>query len=343
MLHDLDYSTLKYRIICKYCATPLVSHNIWYNQGVASEIEKLKREFLEYLEIEKGSALRTIENYEHYLARFFEFSKIKSPNDITDATVREFRLWLNRQVTGNNRMTGQTVSKKTQNYYMIALRVFLKFLAKREIKALPPDRIELAKVTQRQLDLITNTELERLMQSPSGNNLKDLRDRAILELLFSTGLRVSELCSLNSDINLNSDELSIRGKGGKVRVVFLSDDAKNAVKKYLSARKDMNEALFVQVESRIGKKKPENKDVKHLTRRSVERIVKQHAIKAGISKKVTPHVMRHIFATDLLGNGADLRSVQAILGHANIGTTQIYTHVTDKHLRDIHKKYHNKR
>ena len=314
---------------------------------MASDIEKLKREFLEYLEIEKGSALRTIENYEHYLTRFFEFGKIKSPNDITDASVREFRLWLNRQVTGNNRMTGQTVSKKTQNYYMIALRVFLKFLAKREIKALPPDRIELAKVTQRQLDLITDAELKRLMDSPSGSDLKDLRDRAILELLFSTGLRVSELCSLNSDINLNSDELSIRGKGGKVRVVFISDDARNAVKKYLNARKDMNEALFVQVDSGIGQKKsqkkPENKDVKHLTRRSVERIVKQHAVKAGISKKVTPHVMRHMFATDLLGNGADIRSVQAILGHANIGTTQIYTHVTDKHLRDVHKKFHNKK
>ena len=309
---------------------------------MATDIDKLKREFLEYLEIEKGSALRTIENYEHYLTRFFEFSKIKSPNDITDDSVREFRLWLNRQVTGNNRMTGQTVSKKTQNYYMIALRVYLKFLAKREIKALPPDRIELAKVTQRQLDLITDTELSRLMKSPSGNDLKDLRDRAILELLFSTGLRVSELCSLNSDINLNSDELSIRGKGGKVRVVFLSDDAKSAVKKYLNARKDMNEALFVQVDSGIGKKN-NKKDVKHLTRRSVERIVKQHAIKAGISKKVTPHVMRHMFATDLLGNGADIRSVQAILGHANIGTTQIYTHVTDKHLRDVHKKFHNKK
>lgn len=311
---------------------------------MATEIDKLKREFLEYLEIEKGSALRTIENYELYLTRFFEFSKIKNPNDITDVAIREFRIWLNRQVTGNNRMTGQTISKKTQNYYMIALRVFLKYLAKREIKALPPDRIELAKVTQRQLDLITDAELKKLLGSPSGNSLKDLRDKAILELLFSTGLRVSELCSLNSDINLNSDELSIRGKGGKVRVVFLSDDAKNAVKKYLSARKDMNEALFVQIENKIGKKKkPENKDVKHLTRRSIERIVKQHAIKAGISKKVTPHVMRHMFATDLLGNGADLRSVQAILGHANIGTTQIYTHVTDKQLREVHKKFHNKK
>lgn len=324
---------------------------------MAQEIDKLKREFLEYLEIEKGSALRTIENYEHYLTRFFKFSKIKNPSDITDASVREFRLWLNRQVTGNNRATGQTVSKKTQNYYMIALRVFLKYLAKKEIKALPPDRIELAKVGERQLDLITNLELNRLLNSPNGSELKDLRDKAILELLFSTGLRVSELCSLNSDIDLTSEELSIRGKGGKIRVVFISDDAKNAVKKYLNARKDMSEALFVQIDSGIParkathsvagggkkKKKTENKDVKHLTRRSIERIVKQHAIKAGISKKVTPHVMRHMFATDLLGNGADLRSVQAILGHANIGTTQIYTHVTDKQLRDIHKKFHNKK
>lgn len=312
-----------------------------------SSIEQLKREFLEYLEIEKGSALRTVENYEHYLTRFFEFSKIKSPSDITDASVREFRLWLNRQVTGNNRATGQTISKKTQNYYMIALRVFLKYLAKQEIKALPPDRIELAKVGERQLDLITDTELGRLLKSPSGNDLKDLRDKAILELLFSTGLRVSELCALNSDIDLNTDELSVRGKGGKVRVVFLSDSAKDAVRKYLKARKDMSDALFVQTPTRKAVGEPtksvglENNNP--LTRRSIERIVKQHAIKAGISKKVTPHVMRHMFATDLLGNGADLRSVQAILGHANIGTTQIYTHVTDKHLRDIHRKFHNKK
>jgi site-specific recombinase XerD len=313
---------------------------------MASNIDKLKREFLEYLEIEKGSALRTVENYEHYLARYFEFGKIKNVADITDPSVREFRLWLNRQATGNNRKTGETISKKTQNYYMIALRVFLKYLAKKEIKALPPDRIELAKVQERSLDLITHQELSKLLNSPNGADLKDLRDRAILELLFSTGLRVSELCSLTSDIDLHSEELSIRGKGGKIRVVFISDDAKNAVKKYLSARKDMSDALFVQIDSGIGKKnekKEKIKDLKALTRRSIERIVKQHAIKAGISKKVTPHVMRHMFATDLLSNGADLRSVQAILGHANIGTTQIYTHVTDKALREIHKKFHNRK
>lgn len=307
---------------------------------MASEIDKLKREFLEYIEIERGSALRTVENYQHYLERYFEFGKIKNAKDITEASVREFRLWLNRQTTGNNRATGATVSKKTQNYYMIALRMFLKYLTKRGVKALAADQIELPKITERSLDLITSQELSLLLNSPKGDDLKDLRDKAILELLFSTGLRVSELCSLTSDINLNSDELSIRGKGGKVRVVFMSPEAKNAVKKYLEARKDMSENLFVQIENGINKKK-ENKDSKSLTRRSVERIVKQHAIKAGISKKVTPHVIRHCFATDLLSNGADLRSVQAILGHANIGTTQIYTHVTDKHLREIHKKYHN--
>jgi len=312
---------------------------------MVTEIDKLKREFLEYLEIEKGRAIRTVENYEHYLTVFFEFGKIKSPNDITDTSVREFRLWLNRQSTGNNRQTGDTVSKKTQNYYMIALRVFLKYLTKRGITAMPRDQIELAKTPERSLDLISPEELSRLLHSPSGNSLKDLRDKAILELLFSTGLRVSELCSLTNDFDFKRDEISIRGKGGKVRVVFISDEAKTAVKKYLDARKDMSDALFVQVDT----EKFPNKDVKEkveknkaLTRRSVERIVKQHAIKAGITKKVTPHVIRHSFATDLLNNGADIRSVQVMLGHSSISTTQIYTHVTDKHLRDIHKKFHNK-
>ncbi len=315
-----------------------------------SSLKQLKTQFLEYIEIEKGRSLNTVSNYDHYLTRFLDFIKTDNPGNIDDKNVREFRMWLNRQSTGNNRATGETLSKKTQNYYLIAIRAFLKYLARQEIKSMPAEKIELAKVSQRQLDLITHDELIRLLNSPKGSDPKDLRDRAILELLFSTGLRVSELCSLNSDIDLKSDELSVRGKGGKIRVVFLSEEAKTAVKKYLDARKDMSDALFVQVGNEIGSSKnkknniaKEKLDVGPLTRRSIERIVKQHAIKAGISKKVTPHVMRHMFATDLLGNGADLRSVQAILGHANIGTTQIYTHVTDKHLRDIHKKFHNKR
>ena len=305
-----------------------------------ASLKQLKTQFLEYIEIERGRSVNTVRNYDHYLSRFLDFIKNDNPADINDSSVREFRLWLNRQSTGNNRATGETLSKKTQNYYLIAIRAFLKYLARQEVKSMPAERIELAKVGERELDLITREELERLLNSPQGENPKDLRDKAILELLFSTGLRVSELCALTSDINLKSDELSIRGKGGKVRVVFLSEEAKSAVKKYLSSRKDMSDALFVQIDNEITKK---TKDVGPLTRRSIERIVKAHAIKAGISKVVTPHVMRHMFATDLLGNGADLRSVQAILGHANIGTTQIYTHVTDKHLRDIHKKFHNKK
>ena len=305
-----------------------------------ASLKQLKTQFLEYIEIERGRSVNTVRNYDHYLSRFLDFIKNDNPADINDSSVREFRLWLNRQSTGNNRATGETLSKKTQNYYLIAIRAFLKYLARQEVKSMPAERIELAKVGERELDLITREELERLLNYPQGENPKDLRDKAILELLFSTGLRVSELCALTSDINLKSDELSIRGKGGKVRVVFLSEEAKSAVKKYLSSRKDMSDALFVQIDNEITKK---TKDVGPLTRRSIERIVKAHAIKAGISKVVTPHVMRHMFATDLLGNGADLRSVQAILGHANIGTTQIYTHVTDKHLRDIHKKFHNKK
>ena len=214
-----------------------------------ASLKQLKTQFLEYIEIEKGRSLKTVENYDHYLTRFLNFIKNDNPAEINDATIREFRLWLNRQSTGNNRATGQTLSKKTQNYYLIAIRAFLKYLARQEIKSMSPERIELAKINERSLDLITREELERLLNSPNGSDLKDLRDKAILELLFSTGLRVSELCSLTSDINLNSDELSIRGKGGKVRVVFISDEAKSAIRKYLAVRKDMSESLFVQVEN----------------------------------------------------------------------------------------------
>lgn len=313
-----------------------------------SPLAKLKTQFLEYLEIEKGASARTIENYDHYLSKIFEQGKFKSVGDITDDSVREFRLWLNRQSASRSRMerlSGKTISKKTQNYYMIALRMFLKYLARIDVKAMPTDKIELAKVPERSLDLITPNELARLLAAPEGNDLKTLRDKAILELLFSTGLRVSELCSLTSDLDLNRDEFSIRGKGGKVRVVFLSDDAKTALKKYMNARKDLSEALFVQVDSSIGKKKKETKikESSPLTKRSVERIVKTYATKAGITKKVTPHVIRHSFATDLLSNGADIRSVQIMLGHSNISTTQIYTHVTDQQLKNIHKKYHSKK
>ncbi|MCC6323215.1 tyrosine-type recombinase/integrase [Candidatus Nomurabacteria bacterium] len=303
-----------------------------------TKLETLKREFLEHIEIEKGRALKTVENYDHYISRYFEFSKAKNPEDITAVSVREFRLWLNRQSMGNNRATGKTVSRKTQNYYMIALRVFLKFLTRRKVESMSAEEIDLAKIPERHLDLISSNELTRLLKSSEGDDIKSLRDKSILELLFSTGLRVSELCSLTNDFDLSAEEFSIRGKGGKVRVVFVSPEARDALKKYLALRKDMSDALFVQV----GKEIENKKDVSGLTRRSIERIVKQCAVKAGISKKVTPHVIRHCFATDLLSNGADIRSVQMMLGHANIATTQIYTHVTDAHLRDVHKKFHSK-
>lgn len=312
------------------------------NHTTKSEVARFQREFLEHLEIEKGRSLKTIRNYEHYLQRFFNQTGITKVSQITDETVRTFRLWLNRL---------ETLKKKTQNYHLIALRAFLKYLMKRNVASLAPERIELAKIPERSLDLIVADELQRLLAAPEGDSLKSLRDRAILELFFSTGLRVSELASLSRDINLKLDEFSVRGKGEKVRVVFLSSHAKEAIKKYLAKRTDLEDALFIQLSPNASlqnknenKKSDKNKSVGvKLTPRSIERIVKHYAIKAGISKKVTPHVIRHSFATDLLQNGADLRSVQMLLGHANIATTQIYTHVTDKHLRDIHKKFHNKK
>ena len=305
------------------------------------DLKQLKQEFLEYLEIEKGRSLKTVENYNRYLDRFFNYSKLTGAKDITDEIVRNYRLWLNRQSVTKKHVSQITISKKTQNYHLIALRMFLKYLVRRNITSLSPDRIELAKIPERSIDMISEAELERLLAAPSGEDIKSLRDKAILELLFSTGLRVSELCSLSRYIDLQKDEFSIRGKGDKIRVVFFSPEAKNAVKKYLNARGDLDEALFINLST---VNKAENADNSHrLTSRSIERIVKHYALDAGISKKVTPHIIRHSFATDLLQNGADIRSVQTMLGHADISTTQVYTHVTDKHLKEIHKKFHGKR
>jgi site-specific recombinase XerD len=308
-----------------------MSHNI-----STSDIERLKKEFLQYVEIEKGRSLSTVSNYDHYLSRFLDFAKIKKPSEISDNIVRNFRLWLNRQ-----RSSKSSLKKKTQNYYLIALRSFLKYSAKRGIVSLPADRIELAKVPERSLDLISIDDLSRFLATPDTSTLRGLRDKAIMELLFSTGLRVSELCSLSRDLDIDRDEFSIRGKGEKVRVVFVSEDARQAVKAYLDKRKDMDDALFVQILPNLSSRKTLPKSLR-LTSRSVERIIEHYAIKAGISKKMTPHVLRHLFATDLLRNGADLRSVQMFLGHANISTTQIYTHITDAELGKIHKKFHNK-
>jgi len=316
-------------------------------------IKDALQQFLEYIEIERGRSLNTVRNYDHYLATFFDFAKIKKPADISESSIREFRLHLNR--SRGMRVKGQaqgTMKKVTQNYYMIAIRSFLKFCKKRNIQTIAPDAIELAKTGSRDIDHLSGGELQRLLHAPKtlftqqsnhqkksdtmGKNTEQLlRDRAILELFFSTGLRLSELCSLNRDLDLHKDEFSIRGKGDKVRVVFLSETAKTAIREYLKVRKDFAEPLFVNVSFH-------KTDDARLTPRSIQRIVKQYATIAGISKKVTPHMLRHSFATDLLSNGADIRSVQMMLGHANIATTQVYTHVTDKQLREVHKKFHGK-
>lgn len=338
---------------------------------MTNDLEDLKSRYLEYIEIEKGRSLKTVQNYDRYLNRFFEFAK--NTAKITDATkldekiLREYRLYLNRQLanptlTRGQKGYGESLKKKTQNYYMIALRSFLKFLTKNRIQSVAADQIELAKVGERELDLITNKELNDILAGPEkkfrnleqtiGHKkkksvkkeledayIKALRDRAILEVLYSTGLRVSELVSLNRFLDIDTGQTTVRGKGEKVRVVFFNDAAKKAIKKYLEARKDTNNFMFIS-HSNVGGTKGD-KDYP-LTTRSVERIVKEYATFCGISRKVTPHVLRHSFATTLLGNGADLRAVQRMLGHANISTTQIYTHVTDKELKDIHQKFHRK-
>src|SRR3989338_3774492 len=283
---------------------------------MASDLKGLKTQFLEYLEIEKGRGVKTVENYDRYITRFFSYAKVTKPAQITEQMVREFRITLNRSAGVSG-----TMKKNMQNFHLIALRAFLKFLRKRDVDSLNPERIELAKTGGRDLDLITADELNRIMKAPGGSELAALRDRAMLELLFSTGLRVSELCNLNQDLDLSRDEFSVRGKGDKVRVVFLSSSAKKAVSEYIKKRADMSDALFVSYGKGTGKSAQGRSalggDLPRLTPRSVERIVKQYATKAGITRKVTPHVIRHSFATDLLENGADLRAVQAMLGHAN--------------------------
>ncbi|MBI2436368.1 MAG: tyrosine-type recombinase/integrase [Candidatus Magasanikbacteria bacterium] len=328
-------------------------------------------EFLEYLEIEKNRSQKTTQNYDFYLNRFLGwFGEHKKPGDISADDVRKFRLWLNRLVD----VHGKELKKNTQNYHLIALRSFLKYLAKRDIDTLAPEKIELMKMPDREVSFLDGSDLNRILESPFKNfNKKALelesahtkipptlliayRDKAILELLFSTGLRVSELAHLKiQDVNLKRDEFNIIGKGRKSRVVFMSEQAKYAIKKYVEVRGDMNPYLFISHDKRTGStlKHKNIKTLKQtntkthddgpLTPRSIQRIVQKHARDAGITKPVTPHTLRHSYATDLLQNGADIRSVQAMLGHSSITTTQIYTHVTDRELLNIHKKFHGKK
>lgn len=307
-------------------------------------LSELKSDFLQYIEIEKGRSALTVRNYDHYLTRFLEFVKVESPADVTESMMREYRVYLNRHPAraAKKGQATETLDKRTQNYHLIALRAFLKYIRKRGVKGYDPERIELAKTTQRELDLISERELENLLSSPDVSTIGGLRDKAILELFFSTGLRVSELCSLDRDTDLKTGEISVRGKGGKIRVVFVSGGAALAVKKYLDNRVDVDEAMFIDHSPRAHARMVKEESVR-LTPRSVERIVQKYATIAGIAKKCTPHVIRHSFATDLLYNGADLRTVQMMLGHASISTTQIYTNVTNKFLRDQFEKFHSKR
>lgn len=302
-------------------------------------MDKQIREFLEYIELERGHSQLTIRNYNAYLSKFADFAAengVKSVDKIDLELIKKWRLALHRRDLAN----------KTLNYYMIAIRSFLKYLSKMDIDSLAPEKIELADTPERKINFLEEEELARLLGAFSGTEKNDLRNNAILRLLFSTGLRVSELTALNRDnINLEHGEFSIMGKGGKTRVVFMSDDARDALQNYLSKRHDQDEALFIKVISKNEKVKnaKDEENTGRLTSRQMERIVQEAGKRAGIVKQVTPHTLRHSFATDMLRGGADLRSVQLLLGHANVATTQVYTHVTDKHLREIHQKYHNKK
>lgn len=298
---------------------------------------KTKTDFLEYMEIEQGRSQRTIANYDHYLTRLSDFAGDIKVADINPELIRKWRLWLNR--LGSN--TSDELQKNTQNYHLIALRSFLKYCAKRDIPALPADKIELARTVRKQVTFLNEQELTRLFAQPDMTTIAGLRDRAILELLFSSGLRVSELVSLDKDhINLKRREFMVRGKGQKDRPIFISEAAAGWVQLYLDKREDNTKPLFVRYGGR--KQVDTSGNYHRLTARSVQRLVANHALMAGITKHVSPHTLRHSFATDLLMNGADLRAVQAMLGHSNISTTQIYTHVTDPHLKDMHERFHNK-
>lgn len=301
------------------------------------KFSKAKTDFLEYLEIEQNRSQKTIENYDHYLTRLLDFAGDDILiSDITPELIRKWRLWLNR--LGTN--VSDELGKSTQNYHLIALRGFLKFCAKRNIAALTADKVELARTKRKQVTFLNEEELARLFAQPDLNKEVGLRDRAILELLFSSGLRVSELVGLDRDhINLKRREFMVRGKGQKDRPIFISPAAAEWVNDYLGERQDNAQPLFIRYSGR--KSVDTSGDYQRLTARSIQRLVAQYALLAGITKHVSPHTLRHSFATDLLMNGADLRSVQAMLGHSNIATTQIYTHVTDPHLKDVHERFHS--
>lgn len=370
--HVAQYNNMLHfscRALRRYCATYPISRNIAIFEPMENQPKTLTplsryiNDFLEYCEIAKNQSQNTISAYHRYLTKFSRFALsvgVKDPKEIELDTVNKYRLYLNRLADDK----GGSLKLITQSYHLIALRAFLKYLSKQDIKSLSPEKIELPKNPERQVEFLEPEELERLFAATKQekSELPRLRDYAILQTLFSTGLRVSEAAGLKKEsINLERREFTVRGKGSKLRLVFLSDAAAEAIKNYLAKRKDNNKYLFIghsgigkSVEKEIDsqgaviKNKPaqlrNDRAIKAsgLTPRQIQRIIKKYCRLAGIVKKVTPHTLRHSFATDLLQNGADIRSVQTLLGHASITTTQIYTHITNQGLREVHKKFHNK-
>lgn len=306
-------------------------------------VADLIQDFLEHLEVEAGRSAKTVENYRLYLERFLAIAedicgRELKPKMITKELMRKYRLRLNRYTSPKD---GEKLTILTQSYYLIALRGFLKYLAKREIETLNPSLIELPHVVRKQVTFLHFDEVEEMLSTIDDSTESGLRDRAIIELLYSGGLRVSELIGLDRDaINLERREFMVRGKGGKDRPIFISESAASRVRDYLAVRQDTLPALFLN-NSRHQNEPDNSGNFRRLTPRSVARIVEKYARLAGITKHVTPHTLRHSFATDLLMNGADLRSVQSLLGHADVSTTQIYTHVTDPHLKEIHERFHS--
>lgn len=300
-------------------------------------LSKLITDFLEYLEVERNTSQLTIRNYDHCLRRFLFLAGDINPREIDQDLIRKYRIFLARY---KDPVTNRPLKRITQNYFMIALRAFLKYLAKQDIETLAAEKIELGEQDPRPIKILEDKYLQRLLSSPNVTDKTGLRDKAILEILFSTGLRVSELVALNRDqLNFDTKEFGVIGKGGKERVVFLSDSAVEWLQRYLKSREDDFKPLFIRYQGEI--LTDDDGEKMRLTSRSVERVVEKYVRLAKIPIKATPHTLRHSFATDLLINGADLRSTQELLGHANVSTTQIYTHVTNPQLKEVHKAFHS--
>lgn len=317
------------------------------------DLQKLLREFLEYLEIERNVSKLTIRNYKHYLERFLVFleanpsppsgaealAKAAVPSSITPEIVRQYRLYLSRYADKNN----MTLKRVTQNYHLIALRSFLKYMIRRDLKVLAPEQVELGKAESRSIKFLEREQIERLLNMPEISTPDGMRDKAILETLFSTGLRVSELVALNRDqINFDRKEFGVIGKGRRARVVFLSDTAVVWLQRYLKQRQETLKPLFIRYNGKTPDETDKTGDSYRLSARSIQRLVEKYVKKARLPMKITPHGLRHSFATDLLTNGADLRAIQELLGHKNVSTTQIYTHITNPQLKQIHEKFHRK-